>query len=160
MTESKFLYVMRHAEAKPGIGIKGDFLRELTLEGRKQLDRLLGILRRMEFKTELILVSPAIRTLQTSDIIGFDFSSDIRKIVDDIFDAEPQTLLQLLTDIQNEIQKVLLIGHNPGISALVSYVCGQNYISMKPGMMAIIELQVDDWKMLGSNTGILKEILQ
>jgi phosphohistidine phosphatase len=160
MAQSKFLYVLRHAEAKPGIGIKGDFLRELTLEGRKQLDRLLGILNKKDFKIDLVLVSPAIRTLQTSEIIGLGFPSDIRKIVDDIFDAEPQTLLELLNDIKGEIQKVLLIGHNPGISALVAYISGQDYISMKPGMMAIIELQVDDWKMLGGNTGILKEILQ
>lgn len=160
MAESKFLYVLRHAEAKPGIGIKGDFLRELTMEGRKQLDRLLAILNKMDFKTDLILVSPAIRTLQTSEIIGFGFPSDIRNIVDDIFDAEPQTLLELLNDVKGEIQKVLLIGHNPGISALVSFISGQDYISMKPGMMAVIELQVEDWKMLGGNTGILKEILQ
>mgnify|MGYP003658524145 CR=1 FL=1 len=30
----------------------------------------------------------------------------------------------------------------------------------QPGMMAIIELEIEDWKMIGFGTGILKEIIQ
>ncbi|WP_373524137.1 histidine phosphatase family protein [Aquiflexum sp.] len=161
MAEPKILYVMRHGEARPGIGVRGDFLRELTSEGRKQLNALADYLKSIDFYTDLILVSPAKRTLQSLEILTSTLSIKNNQIThDEIFDAEPQKLLEIINSIKQPSKHILLLGHNPGISSLVSYVSGQKYVSMKPGMMAVLEILVDDWKSLGGNTGILKEILQ
>lgn len=160
MAEPKILYVLRHGEAKPGIGIRGDFLRELTFEGRQQLNKLAEHLKSIDFKTDLILVSPAKRTQQSLEIITSALSIQNNQIThDEIFDAEPQTLLEIINNINQPTNHLLLVGHNPGISSLVSFVSGQNYLSMKPGMMAVLEILVDEWRLLGGNTGILKEIL-
>ncbi|WP_194974925.1 SixA phosphatase family protein [Aquiflexum lacus] len=161
MAEPKILYVLRHGEARPGIGIKGDFLRELTVDGRQQLKRLAEYLKSIDFKTDLILVSPAKRTQQSLEILTTTLAIKNNQIThDEIFDAEPQTLLDIINNINQPSNNILLVGHNPGISSLVSFVSGQNYISMKPGMMAVLEILVDDWRSLGANTGVLKEILQ
>lgn len=161
MAEPKILYVLRHGEARPGIGIKGDFLRELTVDGRQQLKRLAEYLKSIDFKTDLILVSPAKRTQQSLEILTTTLAIKNNQIThDEIFDAEPQTLLDIINNINQPSNNILLVGHNPGISSLVSFVSGQNYISMKPGMMAVLEILVDDWRFLGANTAVLKEILQ
>jgi phosphohistidine phosphatase len=161
MAEPKILYVLRHGEARPGIGVRGDFLRELTTDGRKQITRLAQYLKSKDFKVDLILVSPAKRTQQSLDILTSTLAiKNIQETHDEIFDAEPQKLLDIINNIKQPINNLLLVGHNPGISSLVSFVSGQNYISMKPGMMAVLEILVDDWKLLGGNTGTLKEILQ
>ncbi|WP_373493816.1 histidine phosphatase family protein [Aquiflexum sp.] len=161
MAEPKILYVLRHGEAKPGIGVRGDFLRELTNGGRQQLQRLAQHLKSIDFQTDLILVSPAKRTQQSLEILTSTLAiNNNQETHDGIFDAEPQTLLEIINNINQPSNHILLVGHNPGISSLVAFVSGQNYISMKPGMMAVLEILVNDWKSLGGNTGILKEILQ
>lgn len=161
MAEPKILYVLRHGEAKPGIGVRGDFLRELTNDGRQQLNKLAQYLKSINFNTDLILVSPAKRTQQTLEVLTSALAIKNNQIThDEIFDAEPQKLIEIINNITQPSNHLLLVGHNPGISSLVSYVSGQNYISMKPGMMAVLEILVDDWKSLGGNTGVLKEILQ
>jgi phosphohistidine phosphatase len=161
MAEPKILYVLRHGEARPGIGIRGDFLRELTVDGRQQLKRLADYLKSIDFKIDLILVSPAKRTQQSLEILTSTLAIKNNQIThDEIFDAEPQKLLEIINNINQPSNNILLVGHNPGISSLVSFVSGQNYISMKPGMMAVLEILVDDWKNLSGNTGVLKEILQ
>jgi phosphohistidine phosphatase len=161
MAEPKILYVLRHGEARPGIGVRGDFLRELTTDGRQQLTRLAQYLKSKDFKVDLILVSPAKRTQQSLEILTSTLAiKNNQETHDEIFDAEPQKLLEIINNINQPTNHLLLVGHNPGISSLVSFVSGQNYISMKPGMMAVLEILVDDWKLVGGNTGVLKEILQ
>lgn len=161
MVEPKILYVLRHGEAKPGIGARGDFLRELTNDGKQQLKKLAQYLKSIDFNIDLILVSPAKRTQQTLEILTSALAIKDNQIThNEIFDAEPQKLLEIINNISQPSNHILLVGHNPGISSLVAYVSGQNYISMKPGMMAVLEILVDDWKFLGGNTGVLKEILQ
>jgi phosphohistidine phosphatase len=54
----------------------------------------------------------------------------------------------------------LLVGHNPGVSALVSHIADQGYLSIQTGMMVVIELTVDDWIHLGIGTGTVREVLQ
>lgn len=161
MAEPKILYVLRHGEARPGIGVKGDFLRELTTDGRRQLSKLAQYLKSKDFKVDLILVSPAVRTQQSLEILTTTLAIKNNQVThDEIFDAEPQKLLEIINNIGPSSNHLLLVGHNPGISSLVSFVSGQNYVSMKPGMMAVLEILVDDWRLLGGNTGVLKEILQ
>ena len=161
MAEPKILYVLRHGEARPGIGARGDFLRELTTDGKKQLTRLAQYLKSKDFKVDLVLVSPAKRTQQSLEILTSALALiNNQETHDEIFDADPEILLNIINNIKQPTNHLLLVGHNPGISSLVSFISGQNYVSMKPGMMAVLEILVDDWKLLSGNTGILKEILQ
>lgn len=151
---------MRHGEADVGFGMSGDAGRPLTANGKSHVFRVAQVLKKADIKFDLTLCSPAVRTRQTLTILNSQVPAENIQLEEKIYEADPDTLLRLLNQVENEVSHLALVGHNPGISALLNYLTGDQYISLQPGMLAIIEILVDDWKEVGRNTGILKEILQ
>ena len=159
MAIQKFLYLLRHGEAEPGIGYLGDIKRKLSKSGENQIKSLSERLKSQKTNFDLILVSSSERTTQTAKIISDAIPSKGILIEDEIYDAELNDLLKILQNIENQTGKVLLVGHNPSISSLVSYLTGVDLINLSPGMLARIEIVVDDWKDIGIDTGILLELV-
>jgi phosphohistidine phosphatase len=156
----KYLTVLRHGFAEPGIGRDGDFSRTLTKDGGSRLIRLGQLLHRRDTAFDLVISSSAIRTTQTTEIIG-SFCEYKKMLFEDLlYEAELKTILSILQGIDNSETHVLLVGHNPGVSTLATYLTGEKFINMDPGMMVRMEFHLSDWKQLTSNTGILLEIIQ
>ena len=156
----KYLSVLRHGFAEPGIGRDGDFSRALTTEGRGRLNRLGHVLQNRGVTFDLLISSSAKRTTQTSEILSSYCTSARVNFDDRLYEAELQIIISILQGIDSSENHVLFVGHNPGVSALVSHLSGEKYINMDPGMMVRMEFHLDDWKHLSSNSGILLEILQ
>ncbi|MCL6259872.1 histidine phosphatase family protein [Aquiflexum sp. TKW24L] len=159
MATQKFLYLLRHGEAIPGIGQIGDIKRPLSDLGKSHIKRLLKTLEDRKTEFDLILISPSVRTSQTAKIIS-DAIPPKKIVVDkDIYDAEVEDLLKILQNIESLTEKILMVGHNPALSSLVTYLTGDESINMNPGMMAIIEILVDDWLHVGKNAGLLVDLI-
>src|SRR4051794_21113992 len=99
------LVLWRHAEADPG---EDDLARELTPKGRKQATRMGEWLDRALPSTCRILVSPAVRTLQTAEALGRKF-----KVMDEL--APERTANELLhaANWPESREPVLIVGHQP-----------------------------------------------
>jgi phosphohistidine phosphatase len=159
MAVSKFLFLLRHGEAEPGIGPIGDIKRPLSEIGKSHINQLSFVLESRKTRFDLILVSPATRTFETSKIISKTVFCKEVLVVDEIYDAESFDLLQILNGMENQVENLLLIGHNPSLSILASYLTGKDSINLSPGMMAVIEIEVHGWEQIGEKTGLLKEII-
>ncbi|PRY90373.1 SixA phosphatase family protein [Mongoliibacter ruber] len=160
MSTIKMLYLLRHGEAELGFGRYSDFDRKLTDNGIAQLKRLGKILEINAEKFDQILSSSALRTKMTTELIAEKISAERIFFEEVLYEAQTEIILRQLNSVSNDVNHLLLVGHNPGISALASYVTNGQFISMQPGMMAKIALEVDSWCMLGRETGSLMEILQ
>jgi phosphohistidine phosphatase len=160
MEKNRILSVLRHGEAEIGVGQAGDFSRNLSPFGKHQIGRLNQVLKNNDFKIEFLVSSPAIRACQTAELISKDFEPSEIKIEKDIYEAEPEDLIKIIHKVDEKIDNLLLVGHNPGISALISLITGEGYVSLRPGMMAIMDVYIDDWSLLGRESGILREIWQ
>lgn len=160
MENSRVLSILRHAEAEIGTGELGDFNRQLSPTGKHQICRLNEVLKKNDFKIEFLLSSPAKRAFQTTEFISKDMKPVDIVFEKEIYEAEPEDLLKLIQNTDDNIENLLLVGHNPGLSALISYITGDGYINLRPGMMAVLDIYVDDWSMLGMESGVLKEIYQ
>ncbi|MCH7406426.1 SixA phosphatase family protein [Belliella aquatica] len=160
MKKNKILVVLRHGEADFNSGGGTDFERELTKNGKNQLLRLKELFVKSEIVVDKILSSSSKRTKQTTELIGSSMDPSIMEFSDEVYEAETSVILDLLSKMNNEHSCVLLVGHNPGVSALVSHIADQGYLSIQPGMMVVIELAVDNWSHLGMGTGIVREVLQ
>jgi phosphohistidine phosphatase len=145
MAIQKYLYLLRHGEAEPGIGRSGDLRRSLTVSGKKRIKDLSLELKRRNVKFDLILKSPSLRTSQTAKIISDEIPSNEIIVEEEIYEAELHHLLKILNKIKDNSEVVLLVGHNPSLSTLVSYLTGNNNTNMSPGMLAIIEIEGNDW---------------
>lgn len=154
----KHLILLRHGEAGFSDGV--DFQRQLTPRGKENLNRLGEILQKGEMKLDFLHCSAATRTRETAEIIKKYIEIGEEEYSRTIYDGNLETLLKLLENTPKTAESCILIGHNPTISLLLSHLTHENYIGLKPGMMAIIELQINEWYMIGLGTGILKEVIQ
>lgn len=160
MNNFKSLSVLRHGEAEFSALKNGDFNRNLSIQGRSQVKRLTELLKKNDFEIDLILSSSAIRTKETTELVSQGAKVAAIVFEHEIYEAEPNQLLKLINGLGIVFNRVLLVGHNPGLSDLISFITGEQYINLQPGMMAIMEIQVEEWSMVGEETGILKEVIQ
>lgn len=153
----KKLIVLRHGEAGFSNGL--DFQRQLTQKGKSALEQLGKVISEKNISVDFMYCSPATRTRETAQIMGDFLEIHDQKYSMEIYDGHLESLIQLLEKTSNAVETCLLVGHNPTISLLVSHISDGDYVGLQPGMMAILELHVSDWAMVGHGTGSLVEIL-
>ncbi|MCF1750969.1 SixA phosphatase family protein [Mariniradius sediminis] len=153
------LYLLRHGESTPVNSVSGDIGRNLTSTGREKLLQLAKLLKRKNINFDHLLVSPAKRTMETKSVLESELGDLDFEIDESLYEGIPRALIDAICRQPKEFKSILLVGHNPGISAVASYFSGDNFISLSPGMMAIIYFNLEDWKMLSANSGTLMEIL-
>ena len=141
------LYLLRHAEPDPWNPLGNDFSRSLTSAGKQHANLLADwVLERLE-PPDTILCSPAKRTRETLAPI----LSRWRKLlssteyVESMYDASLNLLLTLAEDAFSYSERLLMVGHNPGISTLLATVWLAEQAAeigqMATGTIAVVEFQ-------------------
>lgn len=154
----KYLILLRHGEAGFSDGV--DFQRQLTPGGKENLNRLGKILQSGAMTLDFLHCSAATRTRETAEIIKTYVHFGDIEYSRDIYEGSLETLMNLLESTPKDVGSCMLIGHNPTISLLLSHLTHEHYLGLKPGMLAIIQLEISEWSMIGLGTGSLKEVLQ
>ncbi|MEU6095755.1 histidine phosphatase family protein [Streptomyces sp. NPDC047079] len=115
--EPRRIVLFRHAKADwPQVA---DHERPLADRGRK--DAAVAGLKLAEtgIGFDLALCSTATRTRETWKIAVQELPHRPKTIYEErIYDASPGELIALLNEIPDDVQNVILIGHNPGIQGL------------------------------------------
>lgn len=123
------LFVLRHgiAEELGAPGVERDADRALTEEGRARVERVANAMRAMELRFDLLLSSPYLRALQTAEIVVRRCGSRSKlRITEHLAPGgDVRALLRLIRDLRPEPAGVVLCGHEPFLSGLVSLLaCG------------------------------------
>ncbi len=125
MDNNKKLYIIRHAKAETIPGIN-DFDRALTSDGiqhAKQVAAKLATKVTLD-ENSIVISSPANRALQTTRIfleVMNTPSFDIQ-IEETIYECTYKHLLSIINTIPDNVNNVLLFGHNPTLTDLVEYL--------------------------------------
>ena len=116
------LLLFRHGEAEPPQAAGTDEKRGLTEEGRRDVRSMAEVLLRAELRPEAILTSPLVRARQTGDILAQVLGVEARP--DDRL--RPGATLGGVQAVVNEggVSRVLLVGHEPDLSTIVSGLTG------------------------------------
>ncbi len=154
----KQLILLRHGEA--GFSNSVDFQRQLTSRGKSSLQKLGEILAQKGLEIDLLYCSPATRTQETAQIIKQSIPVKEEILSHDIYDGHLGDLINLLEKTGESVETCMVIGHNPTISLLLSHLSEGNYIGLPPGAMGIVELEINDWMMIGRGSGKLLELLE
>jgi phosphohistidine phosphatase len=115
-----------------------DDLRPLTKKGRRQAERLGAFLEAHAVRPDVIVSSPLVRAQQTAEIVaatlGMSFRIDAR--------VAPGFGRRELWALLDELgaREPMLVGHDPDLSSLVSYLVDAAGIDMKKGALATIDL--------------------
>ncbi|MFU8781270.1 MAG: SixA phosphatase family protein [Kiritimatiellia bacterium] len=142
----KILMLLRHAKAVPEHA-GGDFTRPLAPRGIQQMQQVAAAFQAQNWKPQLTLVSAATRTLQTARLLEANLG-DLNIISDRVlYLAAACQLLDVLAATPPEIERLMLVGHNPGISDLAARLTGNLEHSDLPtaGFMTC-QLDIPDWQ--------------
>ncbi len=115
------LLLLRHAKAvapAPGAPDASDHARGLSARGRLDAAVLGRLLRERGLIPATALISTAVRTRETFDLLGLDPDRPRRIFSDALYLAAPETLLDLLREQGGAADSVMLVGHNPGMHEL------------------------------------------
>ena len=115
MAEPKRLLLLRHAKSSWDDPELADYDRPLAARGRKAAKLIGAHLRREQIRTSLVLCSSARRARETLDLVA---ASGEIQIEPELYGASADQLLERLRRVPDEVDAVMLIGHNPGLQDL------------------------------------------
>ena len=133
------LYVLRHGLAvEPGSPGYKDAERPLLPKGERKLWKIAEAMEAMELSFELILSSPYVRARQTAEIVAEAFNAGKKLEFSETLEpaGSVRRLIETVTHRRPLPKDVLLVGHEPYLSELISLlVSGETGLSvmMKKG---------------------------
>ena len=150
---SRELIILRHAKSDWS-GDEHDFDRPLAPRGRRQAPEAGQWLDARAGAIDLALVSPARRTRSTWELVAAELDSPPPIRYDDrLYAAECRGLLDVVHELSDDLVRVVLVGHNPGVEDLVHLLTGVG-VEMKTSTLAVIRL-TDSWSAADDEAGTL-----
>ena len=158
------LLIFRHRKRAKSAGAD-DLARSITEKGKRGAQRMRGWLWQKNIRPDFVISSPAERAHVSAEKLWKAMGGDASKIVTDkrVYNAKVKSLLRVLADCPKDKQRVLLVGHNPGLSELLLYLVGGNVPTPDDGKLlptaTLARLVMpDDWNKLTLDSAQLKSL--
>lgn len=136
---------MRHAKARPGTAGVADFDRPLVEEGRIVAARVGSFLKREKLTADVALSSPAVRARETIESVLQAAGISLKVRADQrLYEGGSLLLLEVLSEVEDDLRTVLLVGHNPVLEEVVQQLTGES-VHLSPGTLTDVELDAAKW---------------
>ncbi|RZA36929.1 MAG: histidine phosphatase family protein [Lysobacteraceae bacterium] len=139
------LILLRHAHAEPGAEGVPDIDRPLSADGLAEAEAAGRWLVEQGLVPDRILCSPARRARETLEAVLGAIGYVEQSLDERIYEATPGTLAELV-DGYRDTERLLLVGHNPGLERLAALMhSGQtgDYRGMPTSSVVVLKLPVD-----------------
>jgi phosphohistidine phosphatase len=116
--KAKRLTLIRHANAEQDADVR-DFERPLSKKGLGEAQEVARRFQERGFKPDLILLSAAARTRETAEAFARELGVPARLLQadDSLYLADGEHILSIIRGVGPRVVHLMVIGHNPGISA-------------------------------------------
>lgn len=133
------VYFLRHAHAEESDGSMADADRQLTEKGVRHTRRMTRLLKLLEIEPERLFSSPLIRAQQTAQIVG----AGLGIAVETRHELSPGFNRAALEGMLREFGadgSVMIVGHEPDFSRVISDLVGGGRVIMKKGGLARVDV--------------------
>lgn len=122
----KRLWLLRHAKSDWGSPSLPDFDRPLNKRGLSNAPSM-GSFLVSKGMPDWVISSPATRARQTAELVCQSMGYAIGRIQYEprVYEALPETLLDVIEQVPDEVDHLMLVGHNPGLTLLVNMLGGR-----------------------------------
>lgn len=141
------LYILRHGVAEERVArrYRRDFDRPLTKKGIRRLVRQANAWNRLQWPLDVIVSSPLVRAAQTAEVMqrelkqpcSLEFSNHLEPA------GSHKLLMEYLAEEHSTANGVMLVGHEPDLSILVSILASGSpfpVIRLKKGALCKLHL--------------------
>ena len=133
-----------------------DFERPLKDRGRDAAEQMGLFLGSKKVNLSALISSPAVRTRETVAIVLRQAPLGVEPQFDQrIYEASLSTLLQVVSEIADDKNAAMLVGHNPGMEELLAFLTHETR-PMPTCALARIELDCASWREIGRGRGKLE----
>jgi phosphohistidine phosphatase len=162
------LILLRHSTAQRAEPGRSDQDRTLAPQGSADAAVVGAYLANHSFRPDHVLVSPSTRTRETWRQVAAALRLAPEARFDErIYNATAQTLFNVTTEIPDNAQAVLLLGHNPGLHELAMLLVATGDIDTRERLrenfptsgIAVIDFPLDAWSKLHARSGRLERFV-
>lgn len=156
----KRLLILRHAKSDWNTGALTDRDRPLSKRGTAAAMTMGRVLARIDEIPDLIYTSPAVRARETALLATDAGGWGPRMVeVDELYGTSPAGALAVAAGAPDEVERLMLVGHEPTWSYLVQSLTGAS-VQIKTATIAAIDLSIARWSDAPRTTGTLAYLLQ
>lgn len=148
----KTLLVMRHAKSSWQDESLDDHERPLNQRGRQAAPRMGALLLQHRLLPDQILCSTAARARQTWLLATQGWPRPVEaRFLDELYHCPAERILPILRKLPRDAQRVLLIGHNPGLAEFLETTA--DFRGKFPtGALAQLTTDASAWSLVNSQT--------
>jgi phosphohistidine phosphatase len=165
----KTLILLRHAKSDWDAPSTQDFERPLSERGRRAAPLVGEWLRKEGLVPDLVLASAATRAQQTLGLVTHELGEQLPvRSEQELYMAEPDRILAIVRGVGDEVDRLMIVGHNPGIEQLARGLAADGKkkalakmaTKFPTGAAAVIEYDVAHWADVAPGTGKLRAFVR
>lgn len=144
----KTLYIVRHAKSSWDDFSLADHDRPVSNSGRRKTIRVVEYLRKKGIVPELFISSSALRAKTTAFQIaeGLGYPVEKVKIERQLYHAGTDDIFDILSAVPNDIQSVMIFGHNPTLTGFVNIFLQPKIDNLPTTGVVSIGFKTDKWE--------------
>jgi phosphohistidine phosphatase len=151
------LYICRHAKSDRGPGHANDHDRPLNERGLRNAPFMARLFAQRGEPVDLLLSSTAARAAATAAFhataLGIPSTAILHRR--ELYHASVQDIMHVLHGLSDDRQRVMLFGHNPGLSQLLEHLADDGLGELLAGSIVRVDLHVDEWTAVARGTGTI-----
>ncbi len=153
----KNLILVRHAQAEPYSPAVKDEERELTSSGLADASRLGIKLKSLQVNPQLIMSSPAYRTVTTAQLLAeqLNYEQDKIKIEPTLYESAMRHLMSAVNGLSEKHSTVIIVSHNPNITYMAEYLTQEIIGTLPTGGAVNIQFEDRTWTEISGASGKL-----
>lgn len=150
------LIVMRHAKSSWSDPAATDHERPLNARGRRDAPRVAARLAELQWLPDWVLSSDSRRTQETLSHMLAELPPELPVFYTPVlYHAGIEAVQQEVTAVPDDVQTLMLLGHNPGWEEMASLLSGEDVI-LKTANAALLIGKAENWQQAFRHTGTWK----
>ncbi|PSJ36663.1 SixA phosphatase family protein [Allosphingosinicella deserti] len=162
----KTLTLLRHAKSTWNDPVARDFDRPLNPRGRRAARTIGAEMRALGLAFDKILASPARRVMETLGEVEQSFGRLAVAYDERLYLAGTTSLLDIVHETDDGVERLLLVGHNPGLEELALMLSGDNALRAELAVkyptatLAEMAFPVEHWADIADGIGTLARFIR
>lgn len=146
---------MRHGKSSWDDPSLPDHERPLASRGQRNVVAIAKALKRRGWWPDQVLLSDACRTVETVSLLESTLPGLATQRAPELYLGGVHQLAQALRHCTSTIQKILVVGHNPGLESCITYLTGVQ-VTLKTSDLAFLkpfDQDLSDWRLSTKQPG-------